>query len=35
MIEKGALIAEKEKKVVLDNLIGKSLSTDRENDGNE
>ena len=35
MIEKGASIAEKEKKEVLDNLIGKSLSTDRENDSDE
>ena len=35
MIEKGASIAEKEKKEVLDNLIGKSLSTNRENDSDE
>ena len=35
MIEKGASIAEKQKKEVLDNLIGKSISTDRESDSDE
>ncbi len=35
MIEKGASIAEKQKKEILDNLVGQSLSTDREYDSNE
>ena len=35
MIEKGASIAEKQKIEILDNLVGQSLSTNRENDSNE